>query len=111
MDVKLMRTFIVCVVLSLSLRSKGVTYCPCPPTWAIVRRRQQETERREREQRELNELNNQRNMVDKNKNQKISLSEAIALCAFASFIACAPFHRFVKWFFEQSENNNKDVLS
>lgn len=103
-----MRTFIIGVILSLSLQTKGVTYCPCPPTWVIVRRRQQEMERREREQRKLNELNNQKNM---DKNQKMTLGEAIALFLFASFMAWSPFYRFVKWFFEQSENNNKDVPS
>lgn len=47
------------MILSLSSQAKGITYCPCTPTGAIVRK--QEEERREQEQIEqLNKLLNER---------------------------------------------------
>jgi hypothetical protein len=105
------------MVLSLSLQANGISYCPPPPTGAI---RELEEERREREQREqLNKLLNelikqgkpieittdkdvkliikQRKMVDENKNQEISLPEAIALIVVAGFLAFLPF--FIERFF------------
>lgn len=120
-------SFIVGMVLSLSLQAKGITYCPTVPAGAIVRRQKLDEERREQEQRDqLNKLLNERikqgkmieittdenvkllikrrKMVDKNKNQEMSLSEAIALVAFAGFFAFLPF--FSNDFFHDTKRRN-----
>lgn len=77
-----LKCFIIGMVLSLSLPANGITYCPIVPP-AVIKR---DMERREREQREFNERMKQGNMVN-NENQKMTLSEAVALVAFASFVA------------------------
>lgn len=50
-------SFLIGVVLSLSLQAKAITYCPCPPIGAI---RKLEEERREQEQKEQNALMNKK---------------------------------------------------
>lgn len=117
MNITYSKCFIIGMVLSLSLQAKAITYCPCPPIWAI---RKLEEERREQEQKEqLNKLLNelikqgkpieittdkdvkllikQRKMVDEHKNQGISLPEAIAWVVFAGFLAFFPI--FIERFF------------
>jgi len=116
------------MVLSLSLHAKGISYCTSFPAGAIARR--QEEERREREQREqLNKLLKerikqgktieitadkdvkllikQRKMVDKNKDQGISLPEAIAGILFASFLAFFPL--FIERFFRDESSEKQET--
>jgi hypothetical protein len=85
--------------------------------WGAIKARQEEQERRERRE-QLNNLFNelikqgetvditvgnmelrikQRKMVDENKNQEISLPEAIALIVVAGFLAFLPI--FIERFF------------
>ena len=100
-----LKCFIIGMVLSLSLPANGIAYCSPPPLWAIARRRKLDEERREREQGEFNVRIKQGNMVN-NENQKMTLSEAVALAAFASFVALSTLFRLT--FFRQGKNTLKE---
>jgi len=122
------KCFIIGMLLSLSLQAKGITYCTSFPAGAIARQR--EEERREREETEqLNKLLNerikqrkvieitsnedvkllikQRKMVYENKDQGISLPEAIAGILFASFLAFFPL--FIERFFRDESSEKQDT--
>ena len=51
-------SFIVGVILSLSLQAKGITYCQCPVPWGAIKEQQEEQERRNR-RKQLNNLFNE----------------------------------------------------
>jgi len=116
------------MILSSSLQANGITYCPSFPAGAIARKR--EEERREREETEqLNKLLNerikqrkvieitsnedvkllikQRKMVYENKDQGISLPEAIAGILFASFLAFFPL--FTERFFRDESSEKQET--
>lgn len=61
------KCFIIGMILSLSLWSKGIVYCPPAPVGAIIRKRELDKERREREQRERHKLLKQREKKKKKK--------------------------------------------
>ena len=64
------------MVLSLSLQSKGITYCPSFPAGAIARR--QEEERREQEQKvQLDKLLNER--IEQGKTIEITADKSVKL--------------------------------
>lgn len=70
------KCFVIGIVLSLSLRSKGITYCPSFPAGAIARR--QEEERREQEQEaQLNKLLNER--IEQGKTIEITTDKSVKL--------------------------------
>lgn len=52
------KCFIIVTILSLPLRVKGITYCPCPVPWGAIKEQQEEQERRRRRE-QLNNLFNE----------------------------------------------------
>lgn len=124
------KCFIIVMILSLLLRAKGIAYCQCPVPWGAIKEQQEEQERQRRRE-QLNKLLNERikqgkpieitadedvkllikrrKMVDENKNQEISLPEAIALVAFAGFFAFLPFF-FERFFHDTKRRNNPQTL-
>lgn len=53
------KCFIIVMILSLPLQIiKGITYCPCPVPWGVIKARQEEEERRNR-MKQLNNLFNE----------------------------------------------------
>lgn len=76
MNITYFKCFIIGMALPLSSQAKGITYCPCTPIGAIVRKR--EEERREQEQIEqLNELLNER--IKQEKTIKITADKDVKL--------------------------------
>ena len=105
-------SFIVGVILSLSLQAKGITYCQCPVPWGAIKEQQEEQERRNR-RKQLNNLFNelikqgetvgitvgnmelrikQRKMVDTTvDNRELSLTECILGGIGIIMICCLAF--------------------
>jgi hypothetical protein len=55
------------MILSLPLQTKGITYCPCPVPWGVIREQQEEQERQNRREQLknlFNELIKQEGTVD-----------------------------------------------
>lgn len=52
------KCFIIVMILSLPLQTKGITYCPCPVPWGAIKEQQEEQERRNRRE-QLNKLLNE----------------------------------------------------
>lgn len=70
------KRFVIGMVLSLSLQTKGASYCTCTPIGAIARR--QEEERREQEQEaQLNKLLNER--IEQGKTIEITADKSVKL--------------------------------
>lgn len=105
------KCFIIVTILSLSLRVKGITYCPCPVPWGAIKEQQEEQERRNRRE-QLNNLFNelikqegtvditvgnmelrikQRKMVDTTVcNKELSLTEYILSAVGIFMVCCIP---------------------
>ena len=105
------KCFIIGMLLSLSLQANGVTYCPCPVPWRVIKEQQEEQERRNRKE-QLNNLFNelikqgetvditvgnmellikQRKMVNTTVvDRELSLAECILCAVGVCMVACLP---------------------
>ena len=105
-------SFLIGVVLSLSLQAKGIIYCTCLVPWGAIKEQQEEQERRNRRE-QLNNLFNelikqgetvgitvgnmelrikQRKMVDTTvDNKELSLTECILGVIGICMVCCLPF--------------------
>lgn len=106
------KCFIIVMILSLPLRAKGITCCPCPVPWGAIKEQQEEQERQRRRE-QLNKLLNeqieqgkvieitadkdvkllikQRKMINTTvDNRKLSLTECILGGIGIIMICCLP---------------------